>query len=534
MPPLSFSATAVPLDYRLVLGLKAFLAASAACLLWLSWREQQTARALPLASQRSVALALVGILSLAAWWEFGRLHAGGGYLHLHEFYHYYLGAKYHGELGYSGLYRCTAIADAEAGHSAEVEARWVRNLVTNSLEPGSTVVADPDACKRHFSDARWQAFRADIAWFRSNTHPKKWTELPSDHGFNASPVWTLAGSTLANLAPASKGAILSLSLLDPLLLVTMWGVAWWAFGWRAAVVGAVFWGTNYLGRYNWTGGAFLRADWLFLMVTSVALARRGWHRASGFALAWSALLRVFPALLAVGLVLREGWDMWRRRSLRPSSETMNFGTGFALAVLLLMPLSNLAANGSLVDLRDWRAFAENSRKHLATPLNNSMGLKTVVSFDPRSRTAVLQDLWLDSPWDTWKAARQRTFESRRWLFGTLVVAFVALLAFAAATTEPWVALVLGAGLVAVISELTCYYYAFLAVYAFLWTRKPWVGVGLCVLALFTGLLTVPLEEADDTYMAASALVLLFIGAVTAAFARRPSNERAQSPTSAGT
>lgn len=212
--------------------------------------------------------------------------------------------------------------------------------------------------------------------------------------------------------------------------------------------------------------------------------------------------------------------MWHRRSLWPSPDTSKFGAGFATAVLVLVPLSNVAATGSLVDAGDWRAFAENSRKHVATPLDNSMGLKTLVAFDPGSRESVLRELWLDAPWDVWKAARQRTFEARRWLFWSLAMGFVVLLALAVRRSEPWVALVLGAGLAAVVTELTCYYYAFLAVYAFLWTRRPWIGVALCLLALATGLLPVPFEEADDMYAAASALVLLFIAAVTSDFVLR--------------
>jgi hypothetical protein len=34
-------------------------------------------------------------------------------MHFHEFFHYYLGSKYFGQVGYLGLYDCTALADLE-------------------------------------------------------------------------------------------------------------------------------------------------------------------------------------------------------------------------------------------------------------------------------------------------------------------------------------------------------------------------------------------------------------------------------------
>jgi len=46
----------------------------------------------------------------------------------------------------------------------------------------------------------------------------------------------------------------------------------------------------------------------------------------------------------------------------------------------------------------------------------------------------------------------------------------------------WVAVVLGAGLIPIATELTCYYSALLVVFALLWERTPWVGVGLVGLA----------------------------------------------------
>jgi hypothetical protein len=75
---------------------------------------------------------------------------------------------------------------------------------------------------------------------------------------------------------------------------------YWAFGWRIGALATVFWGCNAPANFYWTGGAFLRQDWFFLLVASLALARRRRFFLAGFALTWSALLRVFPMIFFGG------------------------------------------------------------------------------------------------------------------------------------------------------------------------------------------------------------------------------------------
>ena len=47
-----------------------------------------------------------------SWWNLGRFHFNP-FIHYYEFYHYYLGAKYAPELGYTRLYECTVAAEDE-------------------------------------------------------------------------------------------------------------------------------------------------------------------------------------------------------------------------------------------------------------------------------------------------------------------------------------------------------------------------------------------------------------------------------------
>src|SRR6185295_7055559 len=157
--------------------------------------------------------------------------------HWHEAYHYYVGAKYFDELGFERLYECAAVADAEdPALRRRVELRKITNLRTNVLGGTAEILADPTRCTRHFSPARWQEFRQDIAFFRERNGVRRWEDAQTDHGYNATPVWTVIGSAAANLSPASDRQLWFLTRIDPLFIVGMVLVIGWAFGWRALCV----------------------------------------------------------------------------------------------------------------------------------------------------------------------------------------------------------------------------------------------------------------------------------------------------------
>src|SRR5262245_65092133 len=107
---------------------------------------------------------MLGIVGLAGWWNFGRFHFAGGFFHFHEFFHYYLGAKYVPELGYTGLYDCVAAVDVERGKSYEISTYWIRDLRTNELRRGPENLDYAAQCRNRFSPERWAAFKADTTW----------------------------------------------------------------------------------------------------------------------------------------------------------------------------------------------------------------------------------------------------------------------------------------------------------------------------------------------------------------------------------
>jgi hypothetical protein len=495
------------LDYRFVNIIKGAVAFAAATLL--AWEYFRPATSRSSAMPRAAALTALGLVALAGWWNFGRFHFPQ-YLQLHEHYHYYLGAKYFPELGYTRLYDCVAAVDVEDGLQSEVARRWIRNLATNRLERGFSGADARRRCREAFDPERWTVFKHDIRWFRERSGPD-WDIAFIDHGYNATPVWAVAPRLLIDGSPVSENQLLTLSLIDPALLLVMWGVVWWAFGWRGLCVALIWWGTNYPGRFRWTGGALLRSDWLVLSTVGICLLRRQWWAASGAALTAAALLRVFPGVLLVGWLLSVVGGQYRRRSLSLHPHQLRFIAGSAGAASVLVLLSAVVVGGSLRGgTAAWGGFVANSRKHLATPLNNNIGLQTLLSFEPSSRAARLSSYWMDAPWDTWTAARRRVAAERRIIYWLVVGAFILALARAVQHKPEWLGAVLGLTLMPVALNVTCYYYAVFLIFGLVATHEKRTAVALTALAGMSNIVAALWSFDDDIYAATSALMVIFI------------------------
>lgn len=491
---------------------KVAIALATAALLLAGWMLRRAGRADALRRTRDAVLLTLGIAGGLGWWSFASLPA---WIHPHDAYHYFLGARYFAELGYTRLYACTVVADAEAGFGGDLEARRVRNLETNLIERGSRTAADPERCKSHFSSDRWQEFTRDVAWFRERLPASEWRRLQMDHGFNGSPVWLLAAAPLASLPGGVARWLPALTLVDPLLLALLWTGVARAFGWRAACVAAVFWGTNGFADAVWTSGSLLRQDWLVALVLAIACLRRERAAAAGALATLSTLLRVFPGIAVAALVAKTGLETLRRRSLGLSTAHARFAAGCLVTLAVAAPVASLASGSEA-----WVGFVSNSRKHLATPLLNQMGLATMVSYDASSRASVLQDLRAADPYLAWKQARRRTLEDRWWVYATAAAAYLGLLVRAIRHEDDWVVLALGTGAIPMATQLTGYYHAALIGLALLFVRREAAGVALCLFAAATQaiLLALPLSDDAFTWMSVAETATVFY--VTALFGGR--------------
>lgn len=488
--------------------------------------ERMRARAgRPVATRtaRRTGIAL-GVAAVTVYFS-GAMYGWPGGVHLWDQYHYFMGARWFRELGYDGLYRCASVAQDELGPAlrSEVRApgRMVRNLGRdNTLVPVAPMLADPRGCRARFTPARWAAFQADVRWFRESAGAATWERMQQDHGYNPPPAWTLEAAPFARLHPASLGWLQVLAALDVLLLAGVFAALGWAFGWRVAALAAVFWGCQAYSSFFWTGGAFLRQDWLFLLALSVALARKRRFAGAGAAWAAASLLRVFPVLLAAGWLVQAAASLLRRRHLPRAHLRMAMGAIITLA--LVLPASAMVAG-----MDAWPAFARHIRLHDRTPLTNHVGLRPLLAAGigrgPESgRSRYLADDRAPDPYAAWKRVRAEREHATRPLFWGLLA--MGLVGFAAAlwrVRQPWKAACLSQVWMVWAVQLTGYYYSFLLLAAPLARHRRRVEVALLALAALSQLAWAAVRPYDDRSAALGLLAVLFSIFLLAQRNRRP-------------
>jgi len=453
----------------------------------------------------------LGLLGALAYANFGTLH-GGRFLHVWDAYHYYVGAKYFPELGYQELYKCTAEADLEAGVPGTAT-RGTRELATNRPLRVYEALSASGKCRARFAPHRWESFTHDVAFFRESVDTQHWRVIQLDHGYNATPAWTWVGHHLANLAPASDVQLTLWALVDPLLLLGAAALLAWAFSLEVSVLFLLVLGTWFPSSFAWTGGALLRADWLFLSILGVCLLKRAHPVAAGVAVALAGGLRLFPVLLFVGpflmLLVHGRRGPWVRF----------LGSG-ALTLALGLGLFTASPEGR----ETFRAFLQNTAKHADTRLTNHMGLRTVLSYRVGESAATLREPGTADPWKRFREQRRANARQLRPLQWAMVAGFaLALLArFRRRPTEPWEALSLSWLFVPLLLELTSYYLVLVAALAPLAMKERRFAMMLSGLCAGSQVLAMTSLPDDLLYLAQSAWLLVCVA--LALYLPRPGEE----------
>lgn len=491
--------------------------------LWLlAWGYQLTREGRPAYRQRlrDRLLVVLGFCAFLGYFNFGHRHYGNT-VHVWDTYHYYMGAKYFHEVGYDNLYDCAAVVDLESGRIDQLRRRSLTDLRTNIIVKSDDIIAHPERCKERFSPERWKAFSADINAFRKLVNEVRWKDIHLDHGYNATPVWTLLGKALTNASgPATLEKLQQLNLLDPIYLALTLLIIWWAFGPRAFAMAALVLGVNFPNRYYWTGGAFLRHDWVFYLVASICLLKKDKPFLAGMAFAYTTLLRLFPGLVAIGPAIAAVEYLRTHHKLDP--RFVRYVAGGALATVLLVGASMATLGGPKV----WRDFEQNTVKHANTPLTNHMGLRTVLSWRPDTigrKTSLSGQL---DNWARWKAERLANWHRAIPLFGVIFAGAIVLvwLAIRQSGTHLWLASALGIGFIVVGAELTNYYYCFLMGMAVLHAQRREVGIIIAALALVTQFINwhpLPWMSGwlDEQYVSMSLATLFAVAGIAWLFTR---------------
>jgi hypothetical protein len=481
-------------------GMRVTLSMLGAALLMYKARALRMGQPVPRKWARNVAI-LFTVLGFGVYFDYFNPNTRySEYYHRHEFYHYYLGSKFFREIGYKRLYECTAIAEIELGRGANVRKRDIRDLRVNLIKPiiDTEVVKDPKHCTAHFSPERWAAFKKDVDWFYKSAAGSYWENMIKDHGYNPPPVWSMTGKFFADMGVADDAFFKYLASIDILLHLGAVTLLVWAFGWETAAVGVIFWGCNRAADFYWTGGAFLRQDWWFFLVAALCLTKKKYFFLAGFALMWSALLRIFPAIFfggwAIAILIhvalrvrgvrkaengKEGFVNW----LEPRHWRLIGGA--VLALLLLVPASMVVTRAPGEPIYGaYVGFYNHTLKGLQnTALTNHMGLESVMVHNWDSRMRFLRNDNQDDPFEGWKVNRSTRFKQMKPIYLVILAGLAAWTAWALRRTKLlWLGLPLSLPLVCALSNMTCYYYSlFITLCALVHVRKelgpPMLAVG---------------------------------------------------------
>lgn len=457
--------------WRLVLGLSAGLGAALAAV-GLTWGAGVAAACLlvPVAVVgvhlrvqapqllRTIAFISLIVASALTWTDFDALRSVSA--HTHDIFHYVMGARYSREIGYDRLYHCAVVAEAQGQPAPDLPRRAVRDLHENVVRSAAEFLADPEACTDHFTPERWEAFRGDLDGFRALMTAGEWDRLFEDHGYNAPPTWSLLGRAFAGGRGVDAGRVQRWTWLDPALYLLVFGLLLWAFGIEVTALAAVVFAVGAPWEVTWLGGTFGRAPWFVVLTVAVCLARRGHAGASGAAWAVAVLLRVFPLLMGIGLVLH-GVHRWIRDRTLPRP-TLRFFGGAVLATALLIPASGWYVGG----MDGYRSFLENIDKHRGGTASNRMGWETVLSWHPDRSAEQLYDWGLQDPSEPYVQAREQTLQQRRVVrIVGIALGAVLLALLAVRRLEAWELLAISGGLAMLVLDLACYYYLFVVLLA---------------------------------------------------------------------
>ena len=359
----------------------------------------------PLFTALLVGLAIAGFTFENSY----RLHGSvtGKYRQPWNTYHYYMGSKYFPELGYTDLYSAHLARDDQwiaerpermKGKRDFSRVRKSRNMHTYKLESRKSLVEAYD--NSAFTEARWDEFGRDLRAIRPWYKGKKWASVMMDLGYNPAPPWTIFGTSVANAIPVKSKWFWLITNSDGLGHLLAFIAMIWAFGLRRTAI-AVLWVTAMPFNERYFIGAFARYDWLSMTLVALALYHKGWGRSAGVALSWAAMTRVFPGFLALPILVRAVWGLFRDGPKAMDKRRFGFAMAFGLSCSVLFGASHFTGRGA----HTWLEWKENITLHSKlhpTTSSKRIGIPRLVFHEVKEHNF----------WSTVKGARFKLAEQR--------------------------------------------------------------------------------------------------------------------------
>jgi hypothetical protein len=273
-------------------------------------------------------------------------------------FHYVLGTKYFDELGYFDFYDGVLLADRE-GRNVLGMHQHTRNLRTYRLVKIERAIdgARRRNLKQRFTAARWRELKRDVAAILELRTAAGWGRTIKDRGFNPSPVWLLIHEPLLNLVNIrSKRVLAALCYAQMFLYFITFAFAWWAFGPRATLLGGL-WFALYHGNWGLKLGGYFSHDWFCYTICALALFKKKRPWLAGAVLAYPAMMRGFPGLLALYPAVA-----WLKRGVRlkkPAPRHTVFLVTLVVSCFCLIALASLDEQGFGV----WKQWKQKITTH---------------------------------------------------------------------------------------------------------------------------------------------------------------------------
>jgi hypothetical protein len=450
-------------------------------------------------------LAVLAVVAFAGFYNFGHpqffnaKENRGMYVHVFDMRVYFPVVKYFEELRFDGVYLASVAAYMEDGPPmapsamANVE---LRDLRTNDIVRVRDVRNEINQIKSRFSTERWAAFKKDMRWFWESMGTGDYLGSLRDHGGNATPVWIFLVRGLFGYAQASEILLFLTGLLDPILLIVLFVVIGRTFGVRSALLCMIVFGATdfpMLGS-NWAF-ATLRFDWKVALGFAVcALKAKRWML-GGAVMAGAGLLRAFPALGCVFMVVPGlfwlGEQLVRHKKLPPREMLRQelrpvyrsaIGAVACVAVLVVLPIISFSYSGS------WGAWYEKITLHSAKWNVNHVGLRTLAAYNPDLVGRKVFQRQKAEPWMNWQETQTETFNSRIVLYLVLMALFTLLALVAARTVRLDQAALIGLLLVPILFYPANYYLHYIFLLPLIADDRPenarlWGWNSICLLLL---------------------------------------------------
>ncbi|MDX2009043.1 MAG: glycosyltransferase 87 family protein [Myxococcaceae bacterium] len=291
------------------------------------------------------------------------------WVHQHEQFHFYLGAKYQKEVGWFDLYIAAIMADRET-INAMANVTKTRDNHTFEEMPVEKALEQAPRIRAKFSDERWAAFKADWVTMVRAWPWMNWTGVMNDHGNSNSPAWSLVATPIASVVPLSIPNQSLLGCIDLWLMLALFLALYETFGVRQASAALFMWACVPV-VFDYLGGSFLRWDWLFALGLSACFLHKERWGTAGALFGFSVATKLFPLFFGVALLVRVAFEAAKTKQLDP--KWLAFGRNAAIAVVACVVLSTVFFGASA-----WPEYVERIQvAQVEKFYSNQHSLKTV-------------------------------------------------------------------------------------------------------------------------------------------------------------